>query len=145
MTQDADLEPDDGTDQFRQMREKANRTDDAEKRAADAERQLAFVKAGVGLDDPRATYFIKGYEGDLSPEAIRTEARSIGIIEGDPGPPPEELEAHRQVNQSSAGAPPPGDTALADDMASIDAQDPLANEKIYAVMVKHGRWPTREF
>jgi hypothetical protein len=47
---------------------------------AEAERKLAFVEAGIDLAAPGAKYFVKGYEGDLSPEAIRAAAEEASLI-----------------------------------------------------------------
>ena len=39
-----------------------------------AQRELAFVKAGVNPDLPMAKYFMKGYDGEFTPEAIHKAA-----------------------------------------------------------------------
>jgi hypothetical protein len=145
MSDDAAQETDEGEeDQFRVMRQKANAHDAAEKRAAEAERKLAFVEAGVPLDD-KTTYFVKGYDGEITAEAIRAEAQRIGVITTESQVTPQENEGLRQMAQASAGAPPSGDNSWHEDMDAIDPNDPRASEKIYAVQVKHGRWPPREF
>ena len=43
-------------------------------------RELAFAKAGLSLSDPRLKYFVKGYDGDLEPEAIREAAVEAGFL-----------------------------------------------------------------
>ena len=48
--------------------------------AAQAQRELTFVKAGINPDDPKARYFVKGYDGDLSVEAIRQAAEEASLI-----------------------------------------------------------------
>lgn len=48
--------------------------------ASSAARELAFVKAGVDPALPVSKYFMKGYEGELSPEAIREAAVEAQII-----------------------------------------------------------------
>ena len=48
--------------------------------ASEAERRLAFVEAGVDPSLPVAKYFMKGYEGELTPEAIREAAIEAQII-----------------------------------------------------------------
>jgi hypothetical protein len=58
-----------------------------EARATAAERKLAFVEAGVplttadGKPNPIANYFVNGYQGDVTPEAIRAEATSLGLLQ----------------------------------------------------------------
>ena len=49
--------------------------------AAEAERKLAFVEAGVDPSLPVAKYFMKGYDGELTPEAIRQAAIEAQIIQ----------------------------------------------------------------
>lgn len=48
--------------------------------ASEAERKLAFVEAGIDPSLPVAKYFMKGYDGELSPEAIRQAAIEAQII-----------------------------------------------------------------
>ena len=48
--------------------------------AAGAARELAFVKAGVDPANPTAKYFVKAYDGELTPEAIREAAVEAQII-----------------------------------------------------------------
>lgn len=75
---------DTGTDNenFRQMRAKANRTDAAEAAVAERDRRIAFLEAGLPSEkvDPRIGYFTKGYDGDLTPEAIQAAAIRDGFI-----------------------------------------------------------------
>lgn len=49
--------------------------------AAAARRELAFVKAGVPLDNPATKYFVKAYDGELTPEAIRSAAEEANFIQ----------------------------------------------------------------
>lgn len=46
-----------------------------------ATRELAFVKAGVDPQDKKAAYFVKGYDGDLTPEAIKKAAEDAGFLD----------------------------------------------------------------
>lgn len=48
--------------------------------AESAKRELTFVKAGINPDDPKAKYFVKGYDGDLSVEAIRAAAEEASLL-----------------------------------------------------------------
>jgi hypothetical protein len=68
------------------------------------QRRLAFIEAGIDLKDPRTSYFLKGYEGELTPEAIRTAATESGFIESDATPPPGEQDAWKRVGQAATGA-----------------------------------------
>jgi hypothetical protein len=54
-------------------------------KAAEAEKlqkELAFSKAGIPMDAPMSKYFIKGYEGEFTPEAIRKAAEEANLIQG---------------------------------------------------------------
>jgi len=45
-----------------------------------AQRELAFLKAGVPVDNPMAKYFVKGYDGEINSDAIRAAAQEAGLI-----------------------------------------------------------------
>lgn len=45
-------------------------------KAAEYEQREAFVNAGVPVSDPRLPYFMAGYKGDQTPEAIKAEWES---------------------------------------------------------------------
>lgn len=73
--------------------------------SVEAQKKLAFVEAGVPLDSPMAKYFIKGYDGDLTPEAIKEAAMEAQLI----APVQETVaeddkKAWRETNRIAAGA-----------------------------------------
>ena len=108
--------------QFR--REQKARTA-AEKAAAEAKRELAFVRAGLDTSkDPRLTYFVKGYDGEVTPEAIRAAAQEAGFIEApQTGPSPEQqeaLSASQRIDAAATGAVPPLANADAAALAALD-------------------------
>lgn len=72
---------------------KAERAARAEAEAA--KRELAFVKAGVPLDNPVAKYFIKGYDGEITPEAIRAAAEEANLVQ--PSKQAEETKAEQEI------------------------------------------------
>jgi hypothetical protein len=45
-----------------------------------AQKELAFAKAGIDLNSPMAKYFVKGYDGELTPEAIRMAAEEAQLV-----------------------------------------------------------------
>ena len=45
-----------------------------------AVKQLEFVKAGVDLTNPMAAYFARGYDGDVTAEAIKAAAEPLGLL-----------------------------------------------------------------
>lgn len=49
--------------------------------AKSAQRELAFVKAGVDLSSGMSKYFVKAYDGELTPEAIRVAAAEANLIQ----------------------------------------------------------------
>lgn len=62
-------------------------------------RELAFYRAGINMSDPKLTYFVKGYDGELDPDAIRAAAQDAGFIER-----PALSEAEQQAQASAQAA-----------------------------------------
>ena len=63
-----------------EIRKSRSRLKDAQKweaRAQAAEQQIAVRDVGIDLSTPLGKMFVKGYEGDWTPEAIRTAAAEI--------------------------------------------------------------------
>lgn len=105
---DAPQGQDRSTKEFRNMRAKVKKYDSVERENQNLKRELAFVKAGIPMDDPRMGYFVKGYEGDLDPQAIREAAVQAGFIQVQQAPPNPVVEQAKQgqnkVMAASAGA-----------------------------------------
>jgi len=83
--------------------------DKARQKAAALERENAFLKAGVNPEDPKAKWLVKGYDGDLTPEAIKQAATDAGILRQAEEPPKDEVpaeeqQAHQRLEQTSEGA-----------------------------------------
>lgn len=98
-------------DALRALRKAARERNDLEAQLNANSRELAFAKADLDHADPRLKYFIKGYEGDLTPEAIRTQAEADGFLkkmQQDPTPPPganpREVQAQQRLARASSGA-----------------------------------------
>ena len=87
-----------------------------------AERELAFYRAGI---DPNSSgiagYFVKGYDGDLSPEAIRQAAIDAGLAQA-PQATPEQQQAQDAQQQAIAAQQRIADAA-GSQTASPTAQD----------------------
>jgi hypothetical protein len=102
-------------DDIRRLREKADSADAALKQVQELQRRVAFAEAGLPTAPWRA-YFDKGYEGELTAEAIKAAATEAGFLEA-PKPPeqttPEERATHQRIADASAGAStaPPVDWA----------------------------------
>lgn len=70
-------------DHIKDLRAKAKGTDAATARADAAERELAFVKAGVPTDTKVAQAFLSTYTGEMTPDAIKAEAKEWNLIPAD--------------------------------------------------------------
>jgi hypothetical protein len=109
------------------------------KEAEAAQRELAFVKAGVNPDSTAAKYFVKGYDGELTPEAIRAAAEEANLVSSEKKEVAGEQQAWNRVAQASrAGetSEPPVDyvqrfnnTKSADEVMALIAQARAEAEK----------------
>jgi hypothetical protein len=70
----------------------------------EAQKKLAFVEAGITLNSPMAKYFIKGYDGELSPEAIREAAMEAQLITPEPAVNEDDRNAWRETNRIASGS-----------------------------------------
>lgn len=119
MSEYEDFEYEDDSDQtetnpaqnWRRKIEKENR--DLRKQVAEAQaaqKELAFVKAGIDLNSPMSKYFIKGYEGELTPEAIKQAAEEAQLIAPQKQVDDSEKAGWQESSKIAAGsesAPPP--------------------------------------
>ena len=96
------------------LRDAANRAGKYKSERDNLLRENAFLKAGISSDDPRMSYFVKGYDGDLNAEAIRKAAMDAGFIQAqgnDQGYDTAAIAAaQRRVENASAGAIADGKT-----------------------------------
>jgi hypothetical protein len=98
------------------MKQLEKETAELRKQVAEAEsakRELAFVKAGIDPLQPMSKYFVKAYDGELDPEAIRQAAVEAQLISPpDSQPTPSETQAWQRTAKLAAGsqtAQPPVD------------------------------------
>lgn len=92
---------------IKSLRRAANGKKKLEQELAEAKRQLAFVKAGINPDDPRMKYFVKGYDGEMTAQAVRQAAMEAGFLQAaaDASVPREVAQAQdRVVNAAIGGA-----------------------------------------
>jgi ribosomal protein L12E/L44/L45/RPP1/RPP2 len=105
-TNESDQEQNSGD--IKSLRRAASGKKQLEQELEAARRELAFVKAGINPDDPKMRYFVKGYEGDLSAEAVRQAALEAGFLASQPQGGNQELQqaaaAQQRVMNASAGA-----------------------------------------
>lgn len=111
-------ESDDEVDDFKNLRAKAKKYDALERENAQIKRELAFTKAGIPLDDPKITYFVKGYDGELDPQAIRSAATEAGFISA-PEQQPDPVAEQAQQGQQRVMAAASGGDAMGFDPNSI--------------------------
>jgi len=95
---------DSGGSDIRALRQKAKERDQLAAQLAERERELAFAKSGLDFNDPKLKYFVKGYDGDLSPEAIRAQAQADGFLPAPPPQNPAEVDAYGRIANASSGA-----------------------------------------
>lgn len=92
----------------RGLRRAANKSKKLEQELLDAKRELAFAKAGINPDDPKMKYFVRGYDGDLTAEAVRQAALEAGFLASQqqgPDPQQQAIQASQQrVMTAAAGA-----------------------------------------
>jgi hypothetical protein len=106
-------------------------------------RERAFVAAGIPLDDKRASYFIAGYQGEQTPEAIRKEwNESFGgaVSTGQPSQVDLELAAQQGAQDLVTGVGSPAPDMLAQRNAELAALSPTDNhytEKFDAIFAKY--------
>lgn len=109
---DNDFDNDNDQQDDDQTGDKPNWRRQLERKAAKADalaRENAFLKAGVNPDDPKAKWLVKGYDGDLTPEAIKTAALEAGVLKAETGEardeiPDEEKQAHERLADTTRGA-----------------------------------------
>lgn len=101
---------------IRDLEAKARRAEELEARLAEAEKNAAFTQA-LGTDsDPRLDYFRRGYQGEMTPDAIRQAAEEAGFLSAaspptqpetpppPPGPSAADMAAHARMAAASDGA-----------------------------------------
>lgn len=113
-------------------------------RAEKAERALAFAQAGLDLSDPKTGYFVRGYEGDVSADAIRKAATEAGFLspagEQPPAPPSEQDQADARaltaMTQATGGGQlPPAQNHLQGMQTALDAG---GTDALAEYMLQHG-------
>lgn len=100
------------------LREAASRAKTLESENSQLRRDLAFYQAGINPEaDARLTYFIKGYDGELTKDAIVEAAKQAGFI-SEPAPDPKQqqgLQAQQRISAvaaSSQATPPDAEASL---------------------------------
>ncbi len=125
----------------KQVNEKSKAEKEALARAETAERALAFRDSGLDLDNPQHKFFADHYEGDMTADAVRSQASDLGFL-APPAPAVSdgEVAAHAEIANVVSGADTaanvdPADAALAEAQALGRAGTPYKVAEIYE---KHG-------
>lgn len=72
--------PEGDSGDIKSLRRAANSKKKLEQELAEARRELAFARAGINPDDPKMRYFVKGYDGEMTAEAVREAAMEAGFL-----------------------------------------------------------------
>lgn len=113
--------------------EKENR--EAKKLVAElqaAAKELSFAKAGIDVADPKFKYFIKGYDGESTPEAIRQAAEEAQLIAPQNNPQDVDKAGWQQTNRIAAGA----DTASEGPSWAKRVRDASSEEELVAIFAE---------
>lgn len=90
---------------LRALRKASKERDDLSRQLEAHTRELAFSRARLDVEDPKLKYFIKGYEGDLTPEAIRAQAEADGFVQSQQQDTKrEDVRAQQRITRASSGA-----------------------------------------
>lgn len=108
------------------LRDAAERGKQARAENVTLKRENAFLKAGINVEDPKLAYFYKGYEGDLTRDAILAAAQEAGFIappQQDPAVAATQAAEQRVVAASAGGQAEAGTLQAAQaQMAEVFAQ-----------------------
>lgn len=91
--------------------------------ATEAQRKLAFVEAGVDISSPASRYFVKGYDGEMTADAIRQAAQETNLIGATQVKP--EIQAEQNAWNRVSKAKSLGDTSEPD----VDWNTKIRNAK----------------
>jgi hypothetical protein len=92
--------------ELRKARKEAKETADLREQLVQQQRLLAFAQAGIDANDPAAKYFVKGYDGDMDPEAIKAAAVAARVITAGTPATEAEMAGHQAAQAAAAGGQP---------------------------------------
>lgn len=121
----------------RDLESRATAGDEAVAELAQLRRELSFRDAGVDPASKQGQYFMRGYDGDMTVEAIRAEAAELGLT-GESQTPYAQTEpfnygAEERIAMAATEAEPVTDPNL--DALIRQATNP---EELQSVMEAHG-------
>jgi len=104
----------------RALREAYERAQAEAQEGLGARRELAFLKAGLDVDNPTVKFAMTHYDGELSKDAVLEFAAGVGLSQPtappEPEPPAPEITDLRRELAGAAAAPPPDPTLGGDPM-----------------------------
>lgn len=119
-------------DEPSELRKAADRGRQAVAEAEALKRENAFLRAGIDIEAPEAKYFYKGYEGELTADAIKAEAETLGLFKTrepastETATPEEreqtEIRAGLATGSNAVGSPPDEDPQTAGLRAGFEAR-----------------------
>lgn len=97
---------------IRDLRDKAKRTDDAEAKVTNLERENVLLRSGLTLNDKQIKALTAAHDGDWTPEGITATATELGFSKppdepAEPKIPTAETDAMRRAVEATGAAPPP--------------------------------------
>ena len=108
-----------------------------------AQREVAFLKAGVDTDSPIGKLLFKSYDGDLDIEAIKASALEVGAIKApaapaqDTGPTAEELAQTAMRNDLASNSGTPSNTEANPYDEALAAFDQRALDELLVELNEH--------
>jgi hypothetical protein len=109
---------------IKSLRRAASSKKKLEQELNELKRELAFAKAGLSMEDPKLKYFVRGYDGEMTAEAIREAALEAGFLASQSQEPNPGLAAagaaQQRVMQAASGVAYEGITQEAA-MAQLEA------------------------
>jgi hypothetical protein len=115
-------------DAIRNLRAANKRNEERAKAGEAAMRKLAFLEAGLDpRQNPQVELFMKAYDGELSEEAIRSEAARYALIDGAPAQKEPEPEASPFLDPAQTRVRGALGAESGDSAAPIREGDPMLN------------------
>ena len=72
--------------------------------AQTAQKEMAFIKGGLDMNHPMAKYFVKGYDGELSSEAIKNALVEAQLITPEVQVDDQDKQGWRESNRIATGS-----------------------------------------
>jgi hypothetical protein len=142
----AETKPQRSDSEWAQLRREAKAAKTAAEEANAAKRELAFMRAGIDSTDPKLSYFVKGYDGEIDADAIKSAAVEAGFLASalantDPVSDPSvaaNLDAASRIAAASTGATTPSTAYQAAEASIVEAFTSGGQEALIAQMRSMG-------